>query len=100
MGLIDPRESEEAFEALYELILAAIKPLLPSNKRAFNFADQDYARRSQETTRKFAEKLKYSPPPRNLVFLHRKMAGLYAALKSLKVSLKVAPYWDLMAKKS
>lgn len=45
---------------------------------------------------KLAKELRYSPPPYNLVFLHRKLAGVYSILKGMEVKIDVSPYWQKM----
>lgn len=100
-GLIDPRESPEAFEALYNVLFVAIRPFLGNDGKIadearFDFSDEVHAKNSQAASRELASKLKYSPPPRDLVFLHRKLGGVYAGLKTLGVTLDVGPYWRAM----
>lgn len=89
-GLIDSRESDEAFEALYQVLTVAVRPFF---KPSFDFSDESHAKASQQTSRELANKLKYSPPPHDLVFLHRKLGGVYAVLKSLGVTMDVSSYW-------
>ena len=100
-GLIDRRESPEAFEALYNVLFVAIRPFLTQDGRIaepaiFDFGDEQHSRNSQTASRELAARLKYSPPPRDLVFLHRKLGGVYAALKTLGVTLDLSPYWKTM----
>jgi aarF domain-containing kinase len=92
-GLIDPRESEEAFDALVQVLVVAVRPF---DFSTFDFSSEDHARRSHESSRELAAKLKYSPPPHDLVFLHRKLAGVYAILKSLGVTMDISSYWRKM----
>jgi aarF domain-containing kinase len=40
--------------------------------------------------------LRFSPPPRRLLFLHRKLGGLFQLLRRLDLRLDLAPYWDRM----
>lgn len=97
-GLIDSRESPEAFEAMFDVLLVAVSPfklkrVSSGDSMLFDFSDVTFIRDAQNTTRVLAAQLKYSPPPRDLVFLHRKLGGVYATLKALGVSLDVSPYW-------
>jgi hypothetical protein len=38
-------------------------------------------------------KCRYSPPPKDLIFLHRKLAGIFIFLKKLDVKIKLKDYW-------
>ena len=94
-GLIDPRESEETFELFAELLVTSLEPFQPASQ-PFRFRDDDFARRSREIGRTFTQALRFSPPPRKVLFLHRKLGGIFALLKKLDVQLDLTPYWDRM----
>jgi aarF domain-containing kinase len=94
-GLIDPRESDEAKELFCDLLVNSLEPFQPS-KQPFRFRDDDYARRSRDIGQRFTQSLKYSPPPRKILFLHRKLGGVFTLLKKLDVQINVLPYWDRM----
>ncbi|MBX7231666.1 MAG: AarF/ABC1/UbiB kinase family protein [Bdellovibrionales bacterium] len=97
-GLIDSRESDSAFNAFEETLKTALRPFFPhtTGNSVFDFSDQQHAVNSQKSTKALAQELVYSPPPYNLVFLHRKLAGVYSILKSFGVSLDVSGYWQQM----
>jgi aarF domain-containing kinase len=100
-GLIDKRESPAAFEALHQVLSVAVRPFFSDDGKLlehspFDFSNEDHSRRSQDTAKALAAELKYSPPPHGLVFLHRKLGGVYAILKSLGVAIDVSVYWRRM----
>lgn len=97
-GLIDPRESDAAFEAFEELMKTAIRPFFVNNGGSplFDFSDPQHSLNSQNASKVLADRLVYSPPPYNLIFLHRKLAGVYSILKSLEVKFDVSGYWQKM----
>jgi aarF domain-containing kinase len=100
-GLIDPREDEAAFAALFEMLKVAVRPFFANNgtlksSAPFDFADESHNINSQNAARDLTLKLKYSPPPHQLIFLHRKLGGIYSILKNLKVSIDVSVYWKQM----
>jgi aarF domain-containing kinase len=97
-GLIDPRESASAQEAFEELLQTAIRPFFPGRfgSSLFDFSDQQHHLNSQMAAKALAEELKYSPPPYSLIFLHRKLAGVYSILKSLEAQIDVSGYWHHM----
>jgi len=94
-GLIDDREGESTKAAFARLLRSAVEPFLPS-RQPFRFRDEDYARQAREVAREFTTSLRYSPPPRRLLFLHRKLGGLFQLLKRLDVTLDLLPYWERM----
>lgn len=94
-GLIDPRESRETRELFAQFLTVASEPFAPS-RQPFAFRDAGYAQRSQDIGRRFVRSLRFSPPPRRLLFLHRKLGGIFQLLKRLELELDLRPYWDRM----
>lgn len=95
MGILDPRESDETKQLFYELLENAMEPFHP-RRQPFRFSDQDYARRTRDVGQRFTATLKFSPPPRQILFLHRKLGGIFTLLKRLDVEMDLRPYWDRM----
>lgn len=93
--LIDARETDDTKSAFACLLRSAVEPFLPS-RQPFRFRDEDYARQARVVARSFTTSLRYSPPPRRLLFLHRKLGGLFQLLKRLDVTLDLIPYWERM----
>jgi aarF domain-containing kinase len=98
MGLLDPRESEAAFNAFEQTLKTAIKPFFVNRPGLsyFDFSDRNHVLESQTSARALSRELVYSPPPHSIIFLHRKLAGVYSMLKSLNVQIDVSPYWQMM----
>lgn len=98
IGLIDSRESAKAFNAFEDMLSTAIKPFFIKNSesKSFDFSDKNHALQSQTAAKALADELIYSAPPYQLMFLHRKLAGVYSILKSLEVKLDVSSYWEKM----
>jgi len=98
MGFIDPRESEAAFVAFEDMLKTAIKPFFTqtSGSTFFDFSDRNHTKDSQAVIKALSRELVYSPPPYSIVFLHRKLAGVYSILKSLDAKLDISPYWQMM----
>ena len=92
-GLLDPRESAETRAALAELLIAAVAPLV-SDEQPFVFANADYSKRIQELGERFARGVRFSPPPKELVFLNRKLGGLFQLLRRLELALDLRPYLE------
>lgn len=94
-GLISPRESAETKKYFAELLMNSIEPFFAS-KQPFQFEDADYAKRTREAGTRFAKSLRYSPPPQRILFLHRKLGGIFNFVRKLDVKLDLTPYWRKM----
>ena len=94
-GLIDDRESDESKQLFVDLLVNSVEPFSPT-KQPFVFRDEEYATRTRDAGQRFVRSLRYSPPPRQILFLHRKLGGIFQLLKRLDVSLDLRPYWEKM----
>lgn len=94
-GLISEKESTEAKQLFAELMKLSIEPFF-AELQPFRFEDADYARRTREAGTRFARSLKHSPPPERILFLQRKLGGLFNFVKKLDVQLNLTPYWQQM----
>jgi len=94
-GLLDPREPREPRELFAQFLQTAVEPFAPS-LQPFAFRDAGYNERSQVIGRRFIRSLRFSPPPRRLMFLHRKLGGIFQLLKRLDLKLDLRPYWERM----
>ena len=93
--LMDERESPTTKDLFVDMLLNAAEPF-DHRVQPFDFRDADYGARSSDIARRFVTSLRFSPPPRRLIFLHRKLGGLFQLLKRLDVQLDLAPYWERM----
>jgi aarF domain-containing kinase len=94
-GLLDARESREVRQLFAEFLQTAVEPFDAAGQ-PFAFRDARYAERSSDVSRRFIRSLKFSPPPRRLLFLHRKLGGIFQLLRRLDVELDLRPYWAQM----
>ena len=93
--ILDPREPEEPRRLFAEMLFNAMEPFEPG-AQPFVFRDQGYAERARDIGRRFTRSLKFSPPPKKLIFLHRKLGGIFHLLRRLDVQLDLYPYWMRM----
>jgi aarF domain-containing kinase len=93
-GLIDPREPEEVKDSYLHMMDVVIAPF--RHDGTFDFANETYSENSKKASIEFAKKLKYSPPPKNLIFLHRKLGGIFQTLKKLEVKMDLRLVWERM----
>jgi aarF domain-containing kinase len=94
-GLLDPRENREVQLAFKDLIQTSLRPFA-EERQPFDFRDKDFEKQTLEANIRFSRLLKYSPPPRPILFLHRKLGGVFNLVKSMNVSLDLRPYWQKM----
>ncbi|MBY0383992.1 AarF/ABC1/UbiB kinase family protein [bacterium] len=93
--LLDARESKDTQKNYSDFMKLSVEPFAP-HKQPFSFHDQDYTKRSIELGRKFTSSLRYSPPPKHILFLHRKLGGIFNLLRKMEVSLDLTDYWEKM----
>jgi hypothetical protein len=59
----------------------------------FDFSDKEFLNRSRFLAMELGAKSKFTPPPKELVFLHRKLGGVFTFLKRMDVKLSLNRYW-------
>ncbi len=94
-GLLDAREPDVAKDNYADMMLCALEPF-ETARQPFQFRDAGYHDRAREIGTRFTRSLVYSPPPRQIIFLHRKLGGIFQLLKRLDLTLDLAPYWEQM----
>jgi len=99
LELLDPRENAAAKRALYEL-LETVLYVFTDAAQPVDFLDQRHVRASSEKLKTYYRGLKHSAPPAQLLFLHRKLGGIYSMGKALRVRLDLRPYWHRLEEKT
>ncbi|MBX2812313.1 MAG: AarF/ABC1/UbiB kinase family protein [Myxococcales bacterium] len=94
-GVLDEREEAEPRELFVKMMKAAIHPF-DEKIQPFAFRDPDYQKQARQIVFSFLQVLRYTAPPRKLIFLHRKLGGLFNILKRLDVSINLRDYWERM----
>ncbi len=94
-GLLDEKEDFNTKQAFSDMIEMSIVPFHKSGQ-PFVFHDVDYAKRVRQSAIKFSRLLKYTAPPQKLIFLHRKLGGVFNILKKMEVAIDLRPYWQRM----
>ena len=93
--LLSPKEPREVQIAFKEMIQVALEPFNPS-KQPFDFQNKDFEKRTKEVNLRFSRLLKYSSPPQKILFLHRKLGGIFNLVKLMGIKMNLMPYWDIM----
>lgn len=93
--LLDARETQEAKLVFVELMKLGMSPFFQNQIGSkFSFKDDEFLKSNSRLSRQLVQSLKFSPPPHKLIFLHRKLGGIFAALRKLEVELDLHEYWE------
>ncbi len=95
MDMLDSRESIETQNAFVEFLSYSLVPFDPK-LQPFDFSDDEYSFEVRQEAMRFSRMLKYSAPPKTLIFLHRKLGGIFMLLKKLGVRADLVPYRDMI----
>lgn len=91
LGFIDPRENDEVrglYIKMMDTLSAPFRQTTP-----FDFADKKYYEETKNISWTLTRKCKYSPPPKDLLFLHRKLAGMFILVRKLEAKLVLKDFW-------
>jgi aarF domain-containing kinase len=83
MGMLDAKEDEETRQAFAALIRHSMSLFDPA-RQPVDFTDTAYMKQSKELALDFIRRVKHSAPPESLLFLNRKISGLYRLLGMLE----------------
>lgn len=98
LKLIDEREEESVKRLYAEMIDFLAVPFRTDDY--FDFGDITYLNRSRELSWELTKKCRYTPPPKDLLFLHRKLGGTFVFIKKMGVKIKLKDYWKIIAEKA
>lgn len=97
IGFLDARESDEVKAIYLEMMRMLVAPF--QSNEAFDFADKSFLDRSRDLSWEMTRKCKYSPPPKDLLFLHRKLVGVFVFIKKLDAKVTLKDYWYFVDEK-
>jgi len=88
IGWIDPRENQQVFD----LFKGMMEHLATAFEGDFDFKNENFVKLSQKNAMNFARACKFSPPPAELTFVHRKLGGVFFLFRRLEVKLNLEKY--------
>jgi aarF domain-containing kinase len=94
-GLISDREGPETRRLLADMMISSLEPFR-EGAQPFQFKNLEYVKKQRALTQAFTQSLRHSPPPKKIIFLHRKLGGIFSFLKKLEAEIDVTPYWKQM----
>jgi aarF domain-containing kinase len=93
MKLMDPRESQECKDAFVAMLKMSLEPFADENQ-PFDFGSSVYSSDMRKSSLHFTKLIRYSAPPHQILFLHRKLSGIFRLLQSMKVKIPLQDYWE------
>lgn len=93
LKLIDPREERRVQDQCVDLIIL-YGSFYDPDKQPVLFSDQEFLSRLREETKNYATQVRYSAPPQQILFLNRKVGGIFHLLKELAVGVNLANLWQ------
>ncbi len=91
LGLLDRRESAEAQQLFIAMVSQSIG-LFEDRNQPYDFSDSKFPEEARKHVFDFIRALKYTPPPKAILFLHRKLGGIYHILRKLKAQVDLRDY--------
>jgi aarF domain-containing kinase len=91
LGLIAPAETPACREALHALLEAVLRVFRPE-VQPLDFQDRRLVEDASAALKAFYRELTCSPPPAQLLFLHRKLGGVFSLGKALGARLDLTPF--------
>lgn len=96
MNFLNPKESESTKELFYHMLRSSLCAF-DAEEQPFDFTDRTYFDDTKETSHAFGRAAEFSPPPHEIVFLHRKLVGVFGILRDLDLKIDLTPYWKKVA---
>ncbi len=84
----EPDPSRDALHALLEAVLIVFSPTV----QPVDFQDKRLVENASEKLKAYYQCLTCSPPPAQLLFLHRKLGGVYSMARALQARIDLLPY--------
>ncbi len=91
MGMLDAKEDAETRQAFAEMVRHSMCLFEPA-RQPVDFTDPEYMKQSKDLALTFIRRSKHTAPPESLLFLNRKITGLYRLLGLLEVRQDLTPY--------
>lgn len=88
---ISGREDHETLKEFTEFIELSLLPFA-EDQQPFNFARMDYTDLVRKKALGLTKKIKHSSPPKQIIFLHRKLGGTFFLLKKMNLKIDLASY--------
>lgn len=99
MNFLNEREQESTKELFFHMLRSSLCAF-DEDKQPFDFSDKNYFDQTKVTTHTFGRAAEFSPPPYEIIFLHRKLVGVFGILRDLNLQIDLTPYWKKVTAKA
>lgn len=93
MQFLDPRETAETKEQFYKMLRSSLCAF-DKEVQPFDFTAKGYFENTKLSSRDFGKMSQFTPPPFEIIFLHRKLVGIFGMLKDLRLDMDLRPFWN------
>jgi predicted unusual protein kinase regulating ubiquinone biosynthesis (AarF/ABC1/UbiB family) len=91
MQLMDGREAPEV-QAQFADLVQLVGRMFVRERQPFDFGGLAHLEETRTTLMAFARNVRFSPPPKQIAFLNRKLGGMYHLLKDAGSRIDLAPF--------
>jgi aarF domain-containing kinase len=91
-NFLSPKEPAEVQAKYLELMNAIVEPF--QTREPFDFNNNEFMQKTKELSWDFSQSLKFSPYPKDLIFLHRKLGGVFGLMKKCQAKMVLRPYME------
>lgn len=93
LGMVHQHELPEVKILLAELIIDTMA-LFTKEQQPVNFGDIDFINDMRRRVFDIIRMIKHSGPARQVIFLNRKLGGMFHLLKEMQVEMDIYPFWE------
>jgi aarF domain-containing kinase len=93
LEMVNPNESPEVKNLLAELVID-VMALFAKENQPVNFGDIDFINDLRKRAFDVVRQVRYSGPARQVIFLNRKLGGMFHLLKEMQVVMDIYPFWE------
>ncbi len=91
-GFLDKRETAEVRDLFCQL-MSLIASMFRIENQPFSFASESYLKQIRDTSFEFANLVQHTSPAHQIIFLNRKLGGMYHLLKDADCTVDVNAFW-------
>jgi aarF domain-containing kinase len=92
MGFLDEREGE-LVQALFLEVLELSVSMFRAESQPFDFGDSVYIEKVRNASLELIRRVEHTAPPRQLIFLNRKLGGMFHLLKDAGCRVDLSRFW-------
>lgn len=95
LNFISEKESDETKQDFVDFMKISALPF-DADQQPFVFSKTEYSTEVRNKALEMTKKLRFSAPPKQLIFLHRKLGGIFLLLKKLEAQIDLTPFREMI----